>query len=214
VLNVPLGSSRSEYRSAYIALAKRWHPDLNPEPGAVAEFKRLTAAYAQALQSFDKNASQGKTKRRSATILQCAICGSRIVHPRRAEYLGIISFLFRSWKRRVIGVFCRKCARSTAMKETAISLVLGWWSPQGLLLTVTAIASNLRGGRQDEAVNFRLSCHNLFALADSGDVASARHLARAIDAQHQSPPLNVAYLVKSLLTDPQAGREKVTPDQG
>jgi hypothetical protein len=79
---------------------------------------------------------------------------------------------------------------------------LGWWSVPGIVFTPLALITNLRGGRQNKAVNFKLSCHNLFALTASGDLAEARSLARVITAQGQSLPVNVARLISSLTAVP------------
>jgi DnaJ-class molecular chaperone len=47
ILGVAPSASADEIRKAYRALAKRWHPDTNPDkPEAEARFKAISAAYA------------------------------------------------------------------------------------------------------------------------------------------------------------------------
>ena len=47
ILGVPRTASAEEIRKAYRGLAKRWHPDTNPDkPEAEARFKAVSAAYA------------------------------------------------------------------------------------------------------------------------------------------------------------------------
>ena len=47
ILGVPRAASADDIRKAYRRLAKRWHPDTNPDkPEAEARFKAISAAYA------------------------------------------------------------------------------------------------------------------------------------------------------------------------
>ena len=47
ILSVPRTASAEDIRKAYRVLAKRWHPDTNPDkPEAEARFKAISAAYA------------------------------------------------------------------------------------------------------------------------------------------------------------------------
>ena len=45
VLGVSKGASADEIKSAYRQLAKKYHPDLNREPGAEEKFKEVQEAY-------------------------------------------------------------------------------------------------------------------------------------------------------------------------
>ncbi|WP_432827801.1 DnaJ C-terminal domain-containing protein [Dactylosporangium sp. CA-092794] len=45
VLGVARGAGRDEIQRAYRRLARRFHPDVSPEPGAEERFKEITAAY-------------------------------------------------------------------------------------------------------------------------------------------------------------------------
>lgn len=45
VLGVSKTASKDEIKSAYRKLAKKYHPDLNKEPGAEEKFKEVQEAY-------------------------------------------------------------------------------------------------------------------------------------------------------------------------
>lgn len=202
-LNVRPGASHAECRAAYIALAKQWHPDRNNSPEAVAQFNRVAVAYARSLKSNGSRESRPSGNRMFvAGVVHCSRCSADIVFPRRAEFVGVLSLAFWSWRWKLSGIFCPNCARSAAFKTSVASLCLGWWSLPGVVLTPLSIVSNLMGGRQDKSVNFRLSCHNLIALSAAGDSDGARSLARVIKAQGQSLPVTVAHLVSSLTAEP------------
>lgn len=197
VLNVRAGSSQAAYRAAYIALAKQWHPDVNNSPEAVATFSRLSVAYANSLQSTIAPTEGGFQSRR-LSVVRCTCCSSEINFPNKTEFVGVFSCLLWSRRWKVPGVFCRHCARSAALKTSAVSAIFGWWSVQGVVLTPVTIFRNLTGGRRDKEADFRLSCHNLFALSAAGDFAGAKALARVITSRRQSLPLSVVSLISSL----------------
>jgi len=46
VLGVAADASEEEIRSAFRQLALEWHPDRNPDPGALLKFNEISKAYA------------------------------------------------------------------------------------------------------------------------------------------------------------------------
>lgn len=45
VLNLPTYCTVTDVRVAYLDMAKKYHPDINKEPGAVARFSEIQKAY-------------------------------------------------------------------------------------------------------------------------------------------------------------------------
>jgi curved DNA-binding protein CbpA len=70
-LGVTVAASEAEIRSAYRRLAKRYHPDLNPDdPAAEQRFKAVTAAYdvlsdADRRRGYDQQARPAATRPRA-----------------------------------------------------------------------------------------------------------------------------------------------------
>ena len=55
VLGLQKGASDDEIKKAYRSLAKKYHPDINKEPGAEEKFKEINEAY-DTLSDPDKKA--------------------------------------------------------------------------------------------------------------------------------------------------------------
>ena len=55
VLGLSKGASEDEIKKAYRSLAKKYHPDINKEPGAEEKFKEINEAY-DTLSDPDKKA--------------------------------------------------------------------------------------------------------------------------------------------------------------
>lgn len=198
LLKVDPGASLAECRAAYIALAKRWHPDRNHDPEAHLQFHQLSLAYAAARKRAAPAFTRKPAVERSPQIIRCSVCDQESIIPRNAEYVGLISLLVWSWRWRVSGIFCERCAQRAAWKTSAVSMVLGWWSLPGVVLTLPAVVRNMSGGRQDKAMNLDLACHNMAALKWAGDLENARLLAHHIAAQGASLPVSVVAAINAL----------------
>lgn len=58
ILDIPQNSTKDNIKSAYKILAKKWHPDINKEPHAEEEFKKVQKAYDQLINTPEKNNTQ------------------------------------------------------------------------------------------------------------------------------------------------------------
>lgn len=58
ILGIPENSSLSEVKSAYRKLAKKYHPDVNKDPGAEERFKEISKAYEDILEPKPQNNSE------------------------------------------------------------------------------------------------------------------------------------------------------------
>lgn len=47
ILGLPLTAEPEQVRKAYRQLVKRWHPDVNPDPQAIFQFRKIQQAYDQ-----------------------------------------------------------------------------------------------------------------------------------------------------------------------
>ena len=59
ILGVLPGASQEEIKKAYRALARKYHPDVNKEPGAEERFKEINEAYGVLMNSGFPGKSSG-----------------------------------------------------------------------------------------------------------------------------------------------------------
>jgi hypothetical protein len=198
LLKVDFGASLAECRAAYIASAKRWHPDRSDDPQAHNQFHQLSLAYAAARKRMATARAASSVDERLPHVVRCSHCHQECLTPRLAEYVGIISLVLWCWRWRVRGIFCQSCAKRAAWKTSAVSIFLGWWSLPGIVVTLPAVVRNMSGGRQNKAMNLDLACHNLVALKAAGDLETARLLGQLISAQGASLPVSVVATITAL----------------
>jgi hypothetical protein len=123
----------------------------------------------------------------------CGICDASL---RYSEHPTVISSLVRADESARVGIWCARCRGIVAAKATAVSLLAGWWSVRGPMLTIAAIRANLRGGRQTASTNAQM----LHALArreyDAMNLRTASMFARA--AQAVKPQTETGRLIHEL----------------
>ena len=81
------------------------------------------------------------------------------------------------------GIFCADCARSTALRASAISAAAGWWGvPFGPIYTLVDIVCNAFGGIEPPGSREKLLWQNALAFAARGKSELAYGLARILRA--------------------------------
>src|SRR5258706_9179332 len=79
--------------------------------------------------------------------VRCQECGIYDASLRYSEHAQVISMLVTTGGSTRLGIWCSRCRAIEATKALAVSLVAGWWSPRGPKATITAIRTNLDGGK-------------------------------------------------------------------
>ncbi len=130
--------------------------------------------------SVDKTARPSTDK--TVPPVACDICGVVTAQPRHVVFHQVVGQLWRSRYTKIEGVFCRGCADRAAIRATAVTWLLGWWSlPRGPADAACALLRNLVGGEKPAGRNADLLVRQARAFADMGRADLAGDL--AIQAQ-------------------------------
>ena len=170
----------AEIKAAYRQRAKILHPDYNLSDHAAEEFQRLVTAH-QVLRDSRKRRDYDATAKVPApsglidpddpnpTPLHCCRCGKITAQPRYVIFHKVKSFLLRSHRSVIRGIFCRDCADRTVLWASTITWLAGWWSLTGPYHTVIALWRNLRGGHMPRPDNLWVLLHQARAFLARGD---------------------------------------------
>lgn len=171
-------ASVSEIKKAYRAKAMELHPDRNKEKDTTRAFQFLQEAYEilsndVARAKYDAseiNASDGGDASRAPIApVVCKRCNSVTAQPRYIIFREIKSFLFVARRSLRHGIYCSDCAGKEALKASAITWILGWWSfPWGPIFSIDAIIRNLFGGTQPRDINAQLLANQAAYFAEAG----------------------------------------------
>lgn len=187
ILGVPISATGSEIRASFRTLAKRLHPDRNPDPAAPRLFQAVQEAYevlgnAERRARYDGQQLEpghfGQASRAAGPVV-CSNCGKVTAQPRFAIYYYVVSAVL-TFRKPIQGIFCAACGRRKALEASAISALAGWWGIYGPIDTVRAIIRNARGGNQPQAINDRLLWINVQALLATGKPELSYALAREL----------------------------------
>ncbi len=173
------GLDRDARSKARRPAARRPEPSRKPEPPAarpsVDKAARPSADKA-ARPSADKAARPSTDK--IVPPVACEICGVVTAQPRFVIFHQVVGQLWRSRRVKIEGVFCRGCADRAAIKATAVTWFLGWWSvPRGPADAARALLRNLAGGEKPAGRNADLLVRQARAFADMGRADLAGDLA-------------------------------------
>jgi hypothetical protein len=179
ILGVSSRASAEEIKSAYRSRAMELHPDRNPDRDTTSEFQDLQAAYAilsndylreqyNADCSIPKNSDQDFEEAHTYNEpICCSKCHAVSAQPRYKVFYAVYGLIFRTSQIAYEGIFCAKCEIQEALKSSAITLVFGWWSIRGFLLSVQVLLKNLVGGKFYEQ-NARLQGYQAMYFAHLG----------------------------------------------
>jgi hypothetical protein len=85
--------------------------------------------------------------------VSCHGCGSYEPSLRQSTHPTVISTLVKASQTARAGIWCARCRGIEAAKATMVSLLAGWWSLRGPMLTIAALRTNLLGGAQRPTTN-------------------------------------------------------------
>lgn len=197
VLEVDTDAGADAIRAAYRRLARRWHPDQNPEEGALERFQRLTEAYgalsdAERRARYDaQRAGGGRAPPRAAERkrpITCSDCGRPTAQPRLRTFRSVASYVIWSRIEKDEGVFCSSCAEAAGLRASGRAALTGWWAvPFGPVITVVCIGLNAGGGTGTRQSDQRLALFNASAFLESRNTALAFALARQVRARSTGP---------------------------
>ncbi len=101
--------------------------------------------------------------------VRCERCGIISAQLRFARFRRVIGLVTRSRRKTIEGIYCRPCANKLAVRASAITWLLGWWSlPRGPLDTMRALFYNLAGGDRPVEENARLMARQAHVFAAQG----------------------------------------------
>ena len=180
-LGVAPGAESAVIKQAYREKAKALHPDANSSTTALAQFRKVSEAWA-VLRDPSKRAQydQGVAavdEQAPPSLFPCCRCGQVTAQPRYVVFRQVKSFLIWAKVARQEGIFCRSCADRVAASASTKTWLLGWWSIPGLILTPLVLLGNLLGGKKPNDANARLLLCQARAFLNRGDVDLAQGVA-------------------------------------
>jgi curved DNA-binding protein CbpA len=194
VLGVGRDAGEDAIQSAYRKLARQWHPDVNSDGGAAAQFATVSQAYAilgnrARRETYDRSL-------RSETVgppppivtqpIRCTECGDVTAQPRILVFRSTIGILVWNRVQRIEGVFCSRCARRSGIRASLVTAIAGWWAaPFGPFFTAWCIFANAAGGSRRQRADRRLALVNAQAFLERRHLDLAHALAReALEGRH------------------------------
>lgn len=175
-LGVSPAADPDEIKNAYRRLAKATHPDTGDDSSEV-DFHKVYNAYKilsdqDARARYDRRFTLEDAEHSWLGIhpVKCSRCGKVTAQPRSLEFERIYSVLFVSFRRPTSGIFCTRCAQTTAVRASLATALFGWWAiPFAPFETLRGIGRNALGGQRDLDVEQDLLWQNSRAFAAQGN---------------------------------------------
>ncbi|MDZ5602877.1 J domain-containing protein [Pseudomonas sp. RP23018S] len=201
-LGLTAAATDAQVKAAYRRRAMDLHPDRNPGRDTTPEFQRLNEAYS-VLSTPARRAEYDRATHYKAAPdaapdaattsfpapVTCMGCAKVSAQPRVVIFRAVKSLVLVSYRRTITGVYCSDCAQKQALKASASTWLLGWWSvPWGPIYTVQALVINLLGGTQPPLENARMLAHQAAYFYATGRPDLAQSLAlRALEFANKIP---------------------------
>ena len=187
IFRVPRSATAEEIKSAYRQRAKDLHPDKNRGKDTTALFQLLQEAYTvlgspERRKLYDEGnlaaAKDPETKATEAVFdpVTCDSCGCISAQPRFVQYERVVSVIFASFKNRISGVFCPKCASRRLFFNSLVTGAIGWLGVSGAFWTISALFINSIGGTRSPGINVFLLAKQAAYFMQQGNQELARLL--------------------------------------
>jgi curved DNA-binding protein CbpA len=105
----------------------------------------------------------------------------------------VYSFINYSRKTPTVKILCGRCRVKESLAASAMTLLLGWWSPLGFFWTLDALASNALGGEQPRENNAALLKAVGYELYRSGRYGEAQEALRCAFTLQPDPKAEEAF---------------------
>lgn len=204
ILGIHPGATAAEIKAAFRRKAMEYHPDRCALPNATALFQKINTAFSvlgnpESRAEYDtepvearpaQGATQGSAQRPQHDPVRCSVCNKVSAQPCYVIFYRVTSFLMATRRDGVQGIYCKKCAEKVCFKATAHTWLLGWWGfPWGPIYTLSALFTNLVGGKRPATVNARVLAHQAQYFADIREFDLARAIANeALKLALKLPP--------------------------
>jgi hypothetical protein len=194
VLGVSRDASEDVIQAAYRQLARRWHPDVNNDGGAAAQFAAVSQAYAilghrERRESYNRSLRSDSVGAPPPIIthpIRCTECGDITAQPRILVFRSTVGILVWNRVQKIEGVYCSKCARNSGLRASLVTAIAGWWAaPLGPFFAIWCILANAGGGSRRRKADRRLALVNAQAFLERQHLDLAYALAReALDGRY------------------------------
>lgn len=173
VLEVSPDAGGETVKQQYHLLAKKWHPDRNPDPSAADRFQKISAAYnimkdekSRLLYDILSEAYDGAHFPDMNNLkIYSARNGNQEVDLRHIKLTRITGKLAGHGEKKIAEICNYNEARQLALRVSVYNWLLGWWGLTAIPANIQAITNNYKKILSDYAGNFTLLAHNMLAYA-------------------------------------------------
>ena len=175
VLEIDSQAGQETIKQQYYRLAKKWHPDHNPDPEAEAKFQKVSIAYnilrdnKQRLkydilsQAYDKSHFPDMDNLKIYTNH----AGNEEVDLRHIRLIKVTGKILTYTERQIAEICNYKEAVKLGFKTSVHNWLLGWWNIGAIPANIKALVNNQQKILTNYAENFTLLAHNMLAYGEA-----------------------------------------------